>query len=434
MTTPFTKFVKPSLSKPQQSGITLTELMIAAFITIGSVSIGGWAIANMITSSKTSGSQNERRVELNRSLDFMASEIRQSTQINSDTAPSEFSPASSEVDTTTVKAVLRLRVDGLTKPVIYYTATPASSNTAWRGPQVIYRWGPSFTSAGVYGADKSTPSTWTHQPLVDAIDSSATTSVTCPTSPAPTASGSPVPWTVSPASGATGFYACVDPNNKIAQIFNKGRITKVLGQTAPYVASAQAFTRSSGSSTPTFSISGGSFILGVNADISVKVLGSDLRCSSGASPVNTAAVVNVVRSGVTTASAPLIIDPPDYSGVLNYPNEVAGTSVNFTGSVPITSNPNYTCGIFSAVFNSITHSSQVRVLKHGDTVPTVGGWGGGASVDTFLTSYVNSDGTKISLPDPSRQAIILYELYSTSPGNSTFDLQDMVLLVTANPD
>jgi hypothetical protein len=437
MMTHFTQLAKRSLSKPQQTGFTLTELMISAFITVTVVGAGGWAIANMVSSSKTNSSQNERRVELNRSLDFMSAEARQAVEINGSaaTAPTDFAPLATEVDTSTVQRVLSLKVDGLPSPVIYYTAAPAAANTTWRGPRLVYRWGPSFTNAGVYGTDKATPSSWTHQPLVDAIESTAST-VSCPTG-----------WTASPSTGATGFYACIDSNKKITQIYNKGRITKVLGQTAPYLASTQAFARSTASSTSIFSISGGSYILGVGADITVKILGSDIKCSSGSSAVKTGAIVNIVSGGSSVASAPTIVNPAlAMPADLTYTGKAAGTSVNFTGYVlpkdPVApetqSNPNNTCNLDTPAgsgFNSVANASQVRILKHGDQVPTVGGWGGGASVSDFIDAYVDDSVSpaKVSLPYPDRQSIILYELYSTSTTSSTFDLQDMVLLITANP-
>ncbi len=416
------------LPNSQQSGITLTELMIAAFITIGSLGIGGWAVATMITSSKTSGSQNERRVELNRSLDFMASEIRQSAQINSDAKPGEFSPSSSEVDTTTVKDVLRLRVEGLTKPVIYYVATTATSNTAWRGPQVIYRWGPSFTSTGAYGADKSTPSTWTHQPLVDAIDSSATTSVTCPTS-----------WTASPASGATGFYACIDPNNRVAQIFNKGRITKVLGQTAPYLASSQAFARSTNTSTTLpFVINTDNTVTNLDvSNTSFQVLGSAIQCGPGATPMNTAFTVSYKPSGTgTKISLPTAnVNPALALPTIPLNNQPAGTIFDFTGSVPTLNNLNNTCSGSipngTSGFNSVASPVQVKILKHGDPVPDVKGFDGSTSVKGFMSSYVDSS-DKVKLPSPGTQYIILFELGATDPTSSAFDQQDLVILVTVS--
>jgi type II secretory pathway component PulJ len=434
MMTHFTQLAKRSLSKSQQSGFTLTELMISAFITVTVVGAGGWAIATMVTSSKTNSSQNERRVELNRSLDFMSAEARQAVNINVGTAPAAFAPSATEVITSSVESVLRLKVDGLTAPVIYYTATPATSNTTWRGPKVIYRWGPSFSSAGVYGSDKATPTTWTHQPLIDAIESTAST-VSCPTG-----------WTASPSTGATGFYACIDSNKKIAQIYNKGRITKVLGQTAPYLASTQAFARSAASSTPTFSISGGSFILGVDSDITVKILGSDIRCGTSGTPVKTGAIVNIVSGGSSVASAPVIVDPASAMPAdLTYTGKAAGTSVNFTGyvlpkvAVPpeIQTNLNNTCNLDTPAgsgFNSVANPSQVRILKHGDLVPTVAGWGG-ASVSSFIDAYIDDSVSpaRVSLPYPDRQSIILYELWSNDTTAGTFDLQDMVLLVTADP-
>ncbi|MGB8702841.1 MAG: hypothetical protein WCD18_25780 [Thermosynechococcaceae cyanobacterium] len=407
-----------------KGGFTLTELMIASLMTLGVMTIGGVAFSAMISASQKNDSEGENRVEINRALAFASAETQEASTINTQSAPSEFSPSSSEVVTSSVQSVLRLSISTLTRPVVYYLATPASSNLKWRGPRVLYRWGPSYTTSGAYGTDKDTPSSWTHQALVDGLESTASTP-SCATG-----------WTASPSSGSTGFYACINATNKVAQLFNKGRVTQVLGKTTPYLLSSQAFARSSATS-PIFTVSGGNFTINQTSTITVNVLGSDIRCSSGASPAKTAAIVNVVRSGSTTASSPYIIDPAGTMPTITYTGEAAGTSVNFTGYVPTTSNPNNSCGLDgpagSTGFNSVANASQVRILKHGDTVPTVGGWGGGASVSSFISSYVDSTRTKVSLPYPDRQSIILYELYATSTSSSSFDLQDMVLLVTANP-
>jgi hypothetical protein len=407
MKTPFRQSATRSPSKPQQSGITLTELMIAAFITVTAVSAGGWAIATMVSSSKTNSSQNERRVELNRSLDFMATETRQAVQINVDAAPTEFAPAATEVDTTSVQSVLRLKVDGLSKPVIYYTATPATSNQAWRGPRVVYRWGPSFTSAGVYGSDKSTPSSWTHQPLVDAIESTAST-VNCPSG-----------WTASPSTGATGFYACIDASNKIAQIFNKGRISKVLGQTAPYVASTQTFARSS-SPAPTipFTIAGGGVVLSQPSTVKVKNIASQY-------PWPTFGMI--YRSDVTSGSTAL----PAVGNTVTLSNVPANTTLAVAGcSATTSSDATYKVNYCPKSTTATHQGKSVFTLKNGDAVPTTDPASGQIGIKTILQPYADSTGTTIKLA--SNEVIYLYELYTTKPGDALYDIQDLVVLVTIN--
>jgi type II secretory pathway pseudopilin PulG len=410
-----------------RGGFTLTELMIAAFLTLIVVSIGGWGIAAILTASKTNESQNERRGELNRSLEFMATEVRQSTHINSVASdPSDFSPPSSEVTSGTVQTVLRLSIQGLPTPVLYYVATPAASNLTWRGPKVIYRWGPDFDADGGY-INASNPSAWMHKPLIDAIDDQTAT-VTCPTS-----------WTLSPASGAAGFYACIDDKNRIAQIFNNGRITKVLGERQSYLASAQVFTRSAVSGASLgglpFSRNNNQIILSTPATMTVQILGSAIACS-GDPVMKTQLVINKEFNGATTSTQPIVIDPAiSMPTIPAYSNESAGTTFNFTGKIPTANNPNNTCNaqdVSGEGFNSVANPQQVVILVDGEMAPTLQGLAGQKSVEQYIKNYVDSSG-KITLPDPQHQYIVLFELGTTDSGTSAYDLQDIVLLGSVTP-
>ncbi len=250
--------------------------MIAAFISISIVAFGGWGVATIISFSKINESQNERRGELNRALDFMAAEARGSTTINSDIdspRPTEFNSSlnasGEEVDESSIQKVLSLQVPGLSKSVIYYIASPSAANKAWRGPKVVYRWGPPFKPDGNYSAGDDI-STWTHAPLIDALEDTASTE-TCPTG-----------WTPSPKGSATGFYACIDSSNKIAQLHSIGRVNKVLEATAPaapYAASSQAFARTAISSA--LSLSGGSSLLAAGGSGVPSGSGGGVPSSSG---------------------------------------------------------------------------------------------------------------------------------------------------------
>ena len=436
---PLVKPIRTRTARFSRKGFTLTELMIAAFLTIIVVSIGGWGIATILTSSKTNESQNERRGELNRSLDFITSEVRQSTLINKDMSkpnPTEFSPSSAQVDVSSAQTVLRLTMQGLPVPVIYYLASPAVSNLTWRRPKVVYRWGPDFNDDGTY-LNPTAPSSWTHKPVVDALDDARDAPVTV--------SCRPASWTASPASNVTGFYACIDSNNKIAQIFMNGRITKALGAPEIYHASAQAFSRTTvnsvlpdglSSSLP-FSVSNGEVSLNAPATMNVQVIGSAIQCGDTGSPMKTQFVVNKAVDGTTTASSSVIVDGTPGAAMpadLSYSNEPAGTRFNFTGSVPVANNPNNTCdaqNTAGAGFNSVINNQQVIILFNGSAVPSVKGLDGQKSVMQYLSQYMA--GGKIALPDPQHQYIVLFELGVTDRATSAFDLQDIVLLGSVTP-
>jgi hypothetical protein len=424
--------ISKSSIRCQDSGFTLTELMIAAFISISIVAFGGWGVAAVISSSKANESQNERRGELNRALDFMAAEIRQSVEINKDTSiPAQFKPDPNEVDTSpgSLKEILWIKSQELSTPVIYYIATPAVGNKTWRGPKVVYRWGPPFKSDGTYEV-AANPSTWTHAPLIDALENTASTE-TCPTD-----------WKPAPEGGATGFYACIDPSNKIAQLHSIGRVSKVLESTAPYAASSQAFARTAVSSTPPLSSglplassgSGdGSIALTTAATVNMEILGSAIQCGPDATSMKTQLTINKVKDGQTVSST-IVVDPKALPSIPSYERQPAGTTFNFSGSVPPQAqNPNNTCKAdtdSAGTVNSLDHSVQVKILRNGETVPDVKGFAGSASVKKILTKELN--GTKITIE--ANQYIILFELgVKDDTGSDAFDLQDLVVLATVNP-
>lgn len=414
----------------KKNGFTLTELLLAAGLTTMTILLGGWAVANVTQISKSNSSQSERKMELNRALDFMAAEIRQASGINLDNTPASFSPPTTEIASGSHQDVLRLRIQGATQPVIYYLATPSSTNQTWRGPKVLYRWGPPFNGNGYDIA-----ASWVHQPLIDALEDTMST-VTCPLN-----------WTQSPPTNVTSFYACVDPSGKIAQLYNKGRITKSLERTAPYLAASQAFARSA---TMPFDIkdcsgnvvsgSGGGcqITLTQSSNTQVKVLGSDIRCGASGTPVKTNATVRFTRPGESTISESKVVNPTTLAEPFTYSNQPAGTTFDFTGSVVPQSenNPNNTCNLDapagSSGFNSLTSPLQVKVLRDGDQVPANQAFGNGKSVKDYLNGYIDSTG-RVLLPKPQTQSIVVFELWSRDPNQSAYDLQDLVLLVEVNP-
>ena len=71
-------------------------------------------------------------------------------------------------------------------------------------------------------------------------------------------------------------------------------------------------------------------------------------------------------------------------------------------------------------------TTWVRVLRDGDTPPNIQGFGGQASIASYVGPYVDSEG-KIDLAD--NQAIYLFELGTSSSGPAA-DYQDVVVLVS----
>lgn len=212
---------KRQIDRPSITGFTLTELLVGGVISFFLVTLSGYGLVSILTTSTTTNAQNERRVELNRAGDFIAQEIRTAAKIVQDASvsseqPIEFLPGISP-DISQVQPVLMLKMAQTNLiPIVYYLATPP--NGIWQGPKAIYRWGPTYDDQGTY-INPDAPTLWTHEPLIDLIESDGSLP-TCETN-----------WV---GSGTPGFYACVNATGEIAQVYQTGRINKVLEQTDTY--------------------------------------------------------------------------------------------------------------------------------------------------------------------------------------------------------
>jgi hypothetical protein len=446
------------------SGFTLTDLLIAAGLTTAVVAAAGAGMASMIDSSTVANSKSERRVELNRSLDFISSEVRQAQSIVTDAAgaadPTDFSNAGV---TGTATKVLMVNLPNAGAPVVYYIATPR--NNTWAGPKVVYRWGPKFNASGDYDSI-GTPSNWESVPIIDKIQESdaSATAPSCPTG-----------WT---RSGTFGFSACVNSLTSInplgtqAEVFESGKISKVLGGSQSLIASTKVGTRNttiastnfipasgatvaalsvsaspspspsaspsaspspSPSASPTPSVTPITLLTGEltapsNSTMQVRVLGGAITCGAGGPSIPTSA--KLLFTGGTTATQTMVTTPDTTVNKVVLPN----TKLTITG----TSGPY--CVSISA--NSKTsNGSQVYTLTNGSTVPNFKPFDNQKSIGTILSSastnpltgkpIINSTTGKVTLAP--NQAIYMYELGTTSKTSSAYDLQDLVILATVTP-
>ncbi|WP_212665346.1 type II secretion system protein J [Acaryochloris marina] len=203
------------------AGFTLTELLVGGVISFFVVTLSGYGLVSILTTSTTTNAQNERRVELNRAGDFIAQEIRTAANIALDASVISEQPAefllgiSSTVSQVQPVLMLKMAQTNLV-PIVYYLATPPSG--IWQGPKAIYRWGPAYDDQGTY-INPGEPTQWSHEPLIDLIESDGSL---------PSCENG---WN---GSGTPGFFACVNATGEIAKVYQTGRINKVLDQTAPY--------------------------------------------------------------------------------------------------------------------------------------------------------------------------------------------------------
>jgi prepilin-type N-terminal cleavage/methylation domain-containing protein len=189
------------------AGFTLIELLVAMMLTTIVVSIAGFGLVTIAAANNKAQAETERRVNLNRALDFIADEIRMSNSVNT----------GSSLTISGATGVLHLTIPSdSTNPNRVYYIGPSDSN--WVGPNTVFRAvGTYTTTATVSGGSM----------LVDAI--------TAPVS-APSCSGT--------LAGANGFYACVQ-NNRMVDLYLYGKLTDAYNnQTGTYEVKTRVFARS----------------------------------------------------------------------------------------------------------------------------------------------------------------------------------------------
>lgn len=205
----FLKLLKKNCSK-SNSGFTLTELLVGLFMSIFVIGALGFGLMTVLSTTESENSKVKARTENSRALDFISDELRQAKTVATSPTGSGKTFNSSE----TVVLVLDIPKISSTGKIVYYLKSNTGTN--WKGPQVLYRWGPPLGANGDY-----TAGAWGEQALIDGIGvkkndgTLAVVSTPCTTG------------TVTPAS-PTGFYACITGTNT-AQLFLTGQTKTASG-------------------------------------------------------------------------------------------------------------------------------------------------------------------------------------------------------------
>ncbi len=183
------------------SGFTLLELLAGVIMSSIVVSGLGYGLYQLTRTTKDEAAKIAAREGNTRGSDFISSEIRRSLRIevdNSDTnlgtvAPSYTLPTGAVPSN---EAALALEMPGVTQRIIYSVAPP-KAGTLWKGPLVLYRWGPNMDQYGEY-TDPEDASGWQNKALMEGLDNiSFLTADTC--------NGSPFEF--------TGFAACIEDDD-----------------------------------------------------------------------------------------------------------------------------------------------------------------------------------------------------------------------------
>jgi prepilin-type N-terminal cleavage/methylation domain-containing protein len=417
-------------------GFTLIELLLSAALVSSAAVIGGMGLTSIITSSTAVNEESERHDELNRALDFITAEIRNATSVSADPPPpsAAFSTATppATIKADTIQPILSLKTDA-GNDIVYYVAELASSqDSLWRGPKVIYRWH-EFTDDGL----RITNEALKHHILIDSLDNEAQTqnAITCP-------SGLKGAALSKSTIQKLGFYACVDNANKMASLFQIGRVDKALEKTESMFKRTQAYSRATETlnrtpiipgiptppspggreaGPPLVPTSGGYEVKWDLAEFELSHRGGAITCGVRGPTIPTVATVVFDRPDNTTTTLELNV-----GNVVVARDIPKGTKVSFTAS----RQPIGNCGAYTVNTNFHTNT-QIIALGNGAAIPLYDPYEDQDKIGTFLANHIVED--KISIAD--NQQVFLFELgepYSSNPGPA-YDFQDLVLLADLTP-
>lgn len=419
--------IKIFKSRSPYAGFTLIELLVAASITTIVVTLAGSGVVAMLQSSNKAQSENLRRVELNRALDFINEEVRMAKSIATDASANLTTVAPDFKSSGT--PILTLEIPGVSERVIYYLEDASSP---WLGPKVIYRWGPTFGDNGNY-KDPKTPNQWQGRLLVDFIaDTKPYSNTPC--------SAIPTNWSANPSSAnGQGFSACVqpyannEPSGKIAKIQLRGQLTDGYGNPTkdPLIVSTHTFARAS--DPLSFTTSGGTVTITQSSTADFKVLGGDTSFYYGGTKyeIPTFIDINVTPNAgtpyINNKISPSNTTPVKVGSSTNEPTLTTGTTLTVTGRSP----KSYSIyGGFDA--NSETNKdTQVWTLRDGDTLPPFTPYPGQVPPANYLTKDGYLENGKIKLA--ANQVIYLFEVTSTDKKRNDYDMQDIIVLATITP-
>lgn len=194
------KFLIKRSSLPK--GFTLTELLIAVILAGIVVAAATGGLVTLLNFNRESELDTQRRIELNRALEYIADEIRMASEVESVTVQylsGQTAPG------------LKLRIPSdTTQPYRIYVVRPNTGT--WITPNTINRATGTYTTSpyNVTGGNIA---------LIDGI--------TTPSSPPS-------------CPGTNGFYACVGSDARTVDLYLYGRLKS--GET--YEASSKVFARS----------------------------------------------------------------------------------------------------------------------------------------------------------------------------------------------
>jgi prepilin-type N-terminal cleavage/methylation domain-containing protein len=122
------------------TGFTLVELLIAMAITGVIITVGGSGLVIILNYNRQAEVKTDLRIELNRALDFMADDLRESNNIST-SMPASWTGWTVPAGYSGVLFVTKSPGTPGGSQVAYYLREklPGATSPVWQGPQIIYR-------------------------------------------------------------------------------------------------------------------------------------------------------------------------------------------------------------------------------------------------------------------------------------------------------
>ena len=267
----FQKLLKKNRSK-FNSGFTLTELLVGLVMSIFVVGALGFGLMTVLRTTQSETSKVKARNETSRALDFISDEVRRASTIETNAVnANNFTSAGTVVLALDIPEIggnsdpdgdgELFGVDNnlnTTERIVYFLQDATGTN--WKGPRVLYRYGPPLDANGNY-----TDENWNTEALIDGIDDTPIANDPC---------GSD---TLSPAIGtAAGFSACVNAAGNTAQLYLTGGTDTAAGEaTDTYTADTKVVARARTAPANQVNVFN-------SYTMSYKTLGATYNCNPGA--------------------------------------------------------------------------------------------------------------------------------------------------------
>jgi type II secretory pathway pseudopilin PulG len=209
---------------PGLKGFTLVELMLAAVATVAIIGAAGYGLINIVSSKNTADASSTQRKNLDQSLNYITDEVRSASAIS--TTGSTFGIIGFPTLSTGSQVVLVLTVPNLPNPIVYYVS---AAQSPWLGPNNIVRWGPDVNTDGSYNT-----SSYNARTLVDLIN----------TNPSGASTNCTAGWSAVPGNNLQGFFACIAPSGKVADVYLGSQFVDGSGNVSTYNVNSRMYSRS----------------------------------------------------------------------------------------------------------------------------------------------------------------------------------------------